>query len=98
MIVPTSYWLPIHRAKAPPNPVDVSRFRVMSKVEGGECLLAILIPTGTLTGYEPLEHTRLSLPFVYSDNELVLFSLQHSPLFPVEAAPSLWSVADLIHE
>lgn len=95
-ISPTAYWLPIHRAKAHPNPVDVSRFLLASNVTANGYQLSVYIPGETLTGYDPKEHSRLGFHFSLLDNELGNFNLQHSNLLPVDEDPSLWSVLELV--
>ncbi len=93
---PAGFWLPIHRAKALPNPVDISRFTLASRITDSGYLLSVILPGSALTGYEPDEHKRLGLHFAVSDMELGLFSLQHSTLFPVEEDPSLWTTIELV--
>lgn len=93
---PVGYWLPIHRAKALPNPVDMSHFELASKVTESGYSLSVVLPGNDLTGYEPDEHKRLGLHFAVSDLELGLLSLQHSSLFPTEEDPSLWSTIELV--
>lgn len=89
--IPKAFWLPIHRAKAQPNPVDVSRFRLASEVRKDGYSLSVFIPGETLTGFDPKEHNRLGFHYTLQDNELGHYVLQHLPLFPVEEVPSLWA-------
>ena len=89
--IPKAFWLPIHRAKVQPNPVDVSRFRLASEVRKDGYSLSVFIPGETLTGFDPKEHNRLGFHYTLQDNELGHYVLQHLPLFPVEKVPSLWS-------
>ncbi|MDO5554744.1 MAG: hypothetical protein Q4G68_13380 [Planctomycetia bacterium] len=88
-------WLPIHRAKAHPNPVDVSQFRLASEIYSDGFAMSAFIPGVTLTGYEPQEHPRLGFHFTLSDAELGFFHLQHEVPLPVEEDPSLWPVLAL---
>lgn len=92
---PVGFWLPIHRAKSLPNPVDMSHFLLSSKVTDSGWSLSILLPESDLTGYDPGEHSRIGFYFAASDFELGLFSLQHPSLFPAEEDPSLWSTLEL---
>ncbi len=89
--IPKAFWLPIHRAKVNPNPVDVNRFRLCSEIRPGGYALSVFIPGETLTGFDPKEHNRLGFHYTLQDNELGHYVLQHLPLFPVEEVPSLWS-------
>ncbi|MDO5565518.1 MAG: hypothetical protein Q4G59_02595 [Planctomycetia bacterium] len=93
---PVGFWLPIHRAKALPNPVDIARFTLASNITESGYSLSVVLPGNDLTGYEPDEHKRLGLHFAVSDMELGLFSLQHSTLFPIEEDPSLWATIELV--
>ncbi len=89
---PRPYWFPIHRAKEHPNPVDITTFKMASEITGSGCRFSVLIPTETLTGFDPEEHPRLGFHFSFHDSELGNFDLQHPETFPVEETPSLWSV------
>lgn len=92
---PQAFWLPIHRAKASPNPVDVARIALAAEIKADGWTLSAFLPADLLTGYDPLEHTRIGLWFSLFDNELGWFNLQHPNTFPVEEDPSLWSAVDL---
>ena len=89
---PSAAWLPIHRAKAHPNPVDVTRFRLAASVKKEGFAFSAFLPADTLTGYDPKEHSRLGFWFSLFDAELGRFNLQNPSSFPVEEDPSLWSV------
>ena len=94
--VPAAFWFPIHRAKGHPNPVEVSHFRFSREdIPEGGYRFSILIPDSTLTGYEPAEYSRLGFHFSVLDSEFGSFDLQHSPAFPVEEDPALWSTLEL---
>lgn len=95
-VLPAAYWLPVHRAKAHPNPVDVSQFLLASNITSDGYQLSVLIPGKTLTGYDPKEYSRLGIHFSVYDNELGTFDLQHPAILPVEEDPSLWSVLELV--
>lgn len=92
---PAAFWLPIHRAKTPPNPVDTARFRLAAALRKDGWSLSAFLPADTLTGYDPNEHSRVGFWYSLFDNELGRFNLQHPSTFPADEDPSLWSVLDL---
>ncbi|GHT38608.1 hypothetical protein FACS189427_12840 [Planctomycetales bacterium] len=83
-------WLPIHRAQAHPNPVDIESIKTVSSLKNDGYRMNIFIPASTLTGYNPKEHSEIGFHFTLADKE---FGSRHifvqSPL-PVEQDPSLW--------
>lgn len=91
---PSAAWLPIHRAKAHPNPVDVAKFRLAAQIKKDGFALSAFLPADTLTGFDPKEHTRLGFWFSLFDSELGRFNLQNPSSFPIEEDPSLWSVLE----
>ena len=93
---PSALWLPIHRAKAHPNPVDITRFQLAFDRTPESWRLSAFIPGDTLTGYEPLEHSRLGISFSLFDNEFGWISQQLPDFFPVAEDPSLWASLDLV--
>ncbi len=93
---PVAFWLPIHRAKAHPNPVDVTKFLLASELWKEGWRLSAFLPSGTLTGYDPIEHPRTGFWFSLFDNEFGWFNLQLSGLFPAEEDPSLWSTLEFV--
>lgn len=93
---PLAFWLPIHRAKAHPNPIDTARFQLAAKMRKDGWSLSAFLPADTLTGYDPNEHSRVGFWFSLFDNELGRFNLQHPSTFPAEEDPSLWSALDLV--
>lgn len=88
-------WLPIHRAKALPNPVDVSRFEIAYQPESDGWRLSAYIPGDTLTGYDPLEHNRIGFSFTLFDNEFGWMAMQLPEFFPSAEDPSLWAALNL---
>lgn len=95
VFTPRSFWFPVHRAKAHPSPVDVSRIQMASDLNENGYVFSIAIPGAVLTGYDPEEHTRMGFHYSLRDQELGYFNLQQDPLFPTEETPSLWSVLEL---
>ncbi len=93
---PSAVWLPIHRAKGSPKPIDTSLFQLASELRPDGWAFSAFIPGYLLTGYEPNEFPRAGFWFSLFDNELGHFNLQHSPTFPASDDPSLWSTLDLI--
>lgn len=95
---PCALWLPIHRAKAIPNPVDVGKFRLASEIGPDTWKISAFLPAETLTGYDPKDHSRMALWFFALDSQLGRFALQHPGTFPAEEDPSLWSAVELAGE
>ena len=93
---PGAVWLPIHRAKAHPTPVDVTRFETAYAARKDGWSLSVFIPGDTLTGYDPAEHTRIGLSYVLFDNEFGWLAQQLPDYFPVTEDPSLWAAVDLV--
>lgn len=93
---PGAVWLPIHRAKAHPNPVDVTRFETAYAAKKDGWSLSVFIPGDTLTGYDPEEHNRIGVSFVLFDNEFGWLTQQLPDYFPVTEDPSLWAAVDLV--
>ncbi len=93
---PGAVWLPIHRAKAHPNPVDTSRFETAYAAKKDGWSLSVFIPRDTLTGYDPAEHSRIGMSFVLFDNEFGWIAQQLPDYFPVTEDPSLWAAVDLV--
>lgn len=93
---PGAVWLPIHRAKAHPNPVDTARFETAYAAKKDGWQLSVFIPGDTLTGYDPAEHTRIGMSFVLFDNEFGWLTQQLPDYFPVAEDPSLWAAVDLV--
>lgn len=89
-------WLPIHRAQAHPNPVDIEFIKAVSSLKSDGYRMNIFIPATALTGYNPKEHTEVGFHFTLADKE---FGNQHvfvqEPL-PVEQDPSLWGTLLLV--
>ena len=92
---PSLVWLPIHRAKAHPNPVDTGRFETAYAAKPDGWSLSVFIPGDTLTGYDPAEHDRIGMSFILFDNEFGWISQQLPDYFPVTEDPSLWCAVDL---
>lgn len=93
---PMAFWLPVHRAKSPPNPVDVQQIRMRCECSNTGYGLTATIPGNILTGYAPLEYTRIGLHYSVTDREFGQFGLFADPPFPHDSDPSLWCTLDLL--
>ena len=93
---PGAVWLPIHRAKAHPNPVDTARFETAYAAKKDGWSMSVFMPGDTLTGYDPAEHTRIGLSFILFDSEFGWLTQQLPDYFPVAEDPSLWAAVDLV--
>ena len=88
----------INRAREDPKSVADSTFRIRSNIQPGGYTLRALIPTGALTGYEPLEHPRLGFMYAVVDRELGWQTLTMGSEFPIDEDPSLWGSLELVSE
>lgn len=93
---PHIFWLPIHRAKGHPNPIDVELIKVRSTINVDGYRLDVMIPGDQLTGFEPTEHPNLGFHFALTDRELGNRYLLVEPPFPHDQDPSLWGTLELI--
>ncbi|MEM6980004.1 MAG: hypothetical protein AAF539_10085 [Planctomycetota bacterium] len=93
---PVAVWVPINRARANPKPVDPKSLLIhaVPKHDGYE--MSGLIPANALTGYDPLDQSRLGFYYRITDRERGDQSLSLSTDFPVEEDPSLWGRASLL--
>ncbi len=92
---PIARWLPIHRAKESPSPVIPSQLRVRSEKRANGYMLEALIPSSTLTGFDPSEHPRLGFSYAIIDRELGWQTLSVGSEFPFMEDPSLWGTLEL---
>lgn len=93
--VPSLFWLPIHRAKGHPNPIDLKDVRCSGRLTPDGYRLDVMIPGDVLTGFEPEEHPRWGFHFTVVDRELGNRSFPVGPPFPVDQDPSLWATLEL---
>lgn len=95
-IQPCVVWLPIHRAKDHPNPINLNSIRLTSQIKATGYRLDIFLPAETLTGYDPNENPEIGFHFILADKELgnQYFLLQ--PPLPIDQDPSLWGTLELV--
>ncbi|MDR2344933.1 MAG: hypothetical protein LBE18_02605 [Planctomycetaceae bacterium] len=87
---PCVFWLPIHRAKSYPNPIDAKKIKLANKIFNGGYDLKIFVPQEVLTGFDPIEYPALGFHFVVVDRELGNRYFLVEPPFPYDYDPSLW--------
>lgn len=93
---PLVVWLPIHRAKDHPSPINLKSIRLLSRFKSKDYRLDAFLPAETLTGYNPQEHPALGFHFVFSDRELGNQYFLVQPPLPHDQDPSLWGTLELI--
>ncbi|MGL4595311.1 MAG: hypothetical protein ACRCUY_11325 [Thermoguttaceae bacterium] len=94
--IPQIFWLPIHRAKNHPNPIDVTKIRAKSETIPGGYRLELMIPGEVLTGYDPQEYTSLGFHYVVTDREIGNHHFLVSSPFPHDQDPSIWCSLALV--
>lgn len=92
---PSVHWLPIHRAKTPPNPIAVEKISVRSAFTKDGYQIAAKMPSDVLTGYDPIEHSRIGLHYVVFDHENGNQAMLTGEPFPSDSDPSLWATLAL---
>ncbi|MDR1291668.1 MAG: hypothetical protein LBK06_10755 [Planctomycetaceae bacterium] len=92
---PCAFWLPINRAKAHPNPIDLKKIKLTNKILTNGYELKIFIPQDILTGFDPTEHSAMGFHFVVMDRELGNGYFIVEPPFPFDQDPSLWGTLTL---
>ena len=93
--LPQVFWLPIHRAKGHPNPINLDQIKMKTSFSPDGYQLDAMIPGKTLTGFEPLEHPGLGFHYVVTDRELGDRYFLVEPPFPHDNDPSLWGSLEL---
>ncbi|MDR1922856.1 MAG: hypothetical protein LBQ66_00660 [Planctomycetaceae bacterium] len=93
---PSAFWLPIHRAKLHPNPIDVTKIKLKSKIFNNGYELSVFIPQEVLTGFEPIEYPSLGFHFVLVDREIGNRYFLVAPPFPYDQDPSIWGTLELV--
>jgi len=91
---PAVLWFPIHRAKGNPNPVAVKRIAIQSDILSNGYRLAAKIPGDVLTGYDPLEHSRLGFHYSIIDKEYGTQPFLVGSPFPYDQDPSMWGTLE----
>lgn len=92
---PQVFWLPIHRAKGHPNPIDTGQIKIRSSLTTDGYRLDTMIPGDVLTGFEPQEYPNLGFHFVLVDREQGNRYFLVEPPFPHDQDPSLWGTLEL---
>ena len=93
---PTSFWLPIHRAKEHPNPIDLSQIKMQSHVSADGYRIHVFLPGKILTGFEPDEYPNLGFHFVVMDREYGNNYFLVAPPLPHDQDPSLWGTLTMV--
>lgn len=93
---PHVFWLPIHRAKGHPNPIDIDLIKVRSTIFESGYRLDAMIPGEQLTGFDPKEYPNIGFHFTLVDRELGNRYFLVEPPFPNDQDPSLWGALELI--
>ena len=93
---PTAFWLPIHRAKEHPNPIDLSQVKMQSHVSATEYRLNVVLPGKILTGFDPDEYPNLGFHFVAMDREYGNSYFLVAPPLPHDQDPSLWGTLTMV--
>ena len=87
---PTAVWLPIHRAREHPNPIDLAQIKMQSNVLSDGYRLDVFLPGKVLTGFEPAEYPNLGFHFAVMDREYGNSFFLTAPPLPHDNDPSLW--------
>ena len=93
---PVVFWFPIHRAKGHPNPISPESIPIRSTVLEDGYRIDLTLPGSVLTGYEPLEHSRLGFHYYVVDQELGNCGFLADLPFPHDNDPSLWGVMECV--
>ncbi|MDR0327501.1 MAG: hypothetical protein LBI05_04310 [Planctomycetaceae bacterium] len=93
---PSAVWLPIHRAKEHPHPIDLSQIKMQNKVSATGYRLDVALPGKILTGFEPLEYPNLGFHFAVTDREHGNRYFLAAPPLPHDQDPSLWGTLSMI--
>lgn len=86
---------PINRARENHRPIRGETLKLASKVGRGGYELAVHVPAGALTGFDPEEHPRLGFNYAVVDRELGVQTWSCPPDMPYAEDPSLWGTLDL---
>jgi hypothetical protein len=92
---PAAQWLPIHRAREHPRPVQPQQLQVRSEKRIHGYVLTAFIAAEALTGFDPQEHPRLGFTYAVIDRELGEQTLGVGGPLPYQEDPSLWATLEL---
>jgi len=93
---PWAVWLPIHRAREHPNPIDLAQIKMQSKISLGGYWLNAFLPGKVLTGFAPVEYPNLGFHFVVMDREFGNSYFFAAPPLPHDQDPSLWGTLSMV--
>ncbi|MDR0328536.1 MAG: hypothetical protein LBI05_09610 [Planctomycetaceae bacterium] len=93
---PLSFWLPIHRAKEHPNPIDLAQIKMQSQVSAEGYRLNVVLPGKVLTGFDPDEYPNLGFHFAVMDREYGSNYFLVAPPLPHDQDPSLWGTLTMV--
>jgi hypothetical protein len=93
---PIGRWIPIHRARENPRPIDAEQLKLLSRRAKDGYVLDVFLPAAALTGYDPQEHPRLGFTYLVVDRELGEQTFSADRPMPFEEDPSLWATLELI--
>lgn len=93
---PAAQLLPINRCREMPKIVDNRLLKVRSEKLRDGYRLEAMIPGEALTGWDPVEHTRLGFTYAVIDRELGTQTFSVGTEFPFDEDPSLWGTLELV--
>ena len=93
---PSAVWLPIHRAKEHPNPIDLAQIKMQSHIATAGYRLNVFLPGKILTGFEPTEYPNLGFHFAIMDREYGNSYFLVAPPLPHDQDPSLWGTLSMV--
>ena len=92
---PFSTMLKINRAREESRNINAERIPVMSEVTTTGYRLCTFLPSQTMSGYDPLEQSKIGFTYAISDRELGCQSFTVGQEFPFNEDPSLWGTLEL---
>ena len=93
---PVGQLLPINRCREMPKIVDNKVLKLRSEKRASGFLMQAMIPGEALTGWDPVEHTKLGFSYAVVARELGWQTFTVGPEFPVAEDPSLWGTLELV--
>ena len=92
---PVARMLNIQRARELPTPADANALQVYSSLKKHGYEMSGFIPSKGFTGYDPVEHSKISIWFAIVDREIGWQTLSLGPEYPCQEDPTLWATAEL---
>jgi hypothetical protein len=87
--------LPINRAREEHHPIQVESLRTSCQRQGNDYILEVMIPSDALTGFDPVEYSRLGFTCAVIDRELGQQTFGVGGPMPYQEDPSLWATLEL---